>query len=154
MKVGETMRVRVDNGDLIIRPGMWLKDRSGKCWQWCVNENAGVLTDGSGQILRRGGCVRFWHTRELTDAIARGELTPEADAATVEVGSLPVNTVFNRDKQYWQVESKNMIGMPPVLDSVRIRAWPSLVEGKPSFKTLDPSTFVTPIGVPVVEDKT
>lgn len=149
------MIVRVDKNTPTLRPGMWLVDRDGKRWQWSEYDSYGVLTDGKGVFRLLAGGNRMWMRGEVTDAIARGELTPESDAAaTVEVETLPVNTVIWWADDYWQVEGRNVIGKPSAPDSVRIRAWPNLIEGVVAWVNLDPSTPVTPIGVPVVEDKT
>lgn len=129
-----------------IRPGMWLKDRDGKRWQWCAAGAAGVLTDGLGQILCLGGCERLWYLGELTDAIKRGDLTPEADSATVEVQTLPLNTVIQWGDHCWQIVHKTWSG-------VRMRPWPNLRGGVEDSTTIHRTTPVTTIGVPVVEEK-
>ncbi len=148
------MIVRVESDPPTIRPGMWLMDRDGKRWQWSEYDGYGVLTDGKGMFRLLYGSNRMWRRGEMADDIACGELTPEADAATVEVGTLPINTVIRWGDHCWQIVQKisNVTVATTHWIGVRMRPWPNTRAGVAESTTIHRTTPVTPLGVPVVED--
>lgn len=148
------MVVLVNEIPSAIRSGMWFKDRSGKRWRWRAYGDAGVLTDGAGRILLLAwGCHILWRLDELESFIARGEVTPESNSATVEIGTLAANTVVKWSNHFWQIQQIHGIGKPMVIDSVTIRIWPYLIADEASVADLPASTQVIPIGMPVIVDE-